>query len=292
MICTDFEPNLARPQAAMRQQEENCVKFTALHFAMRELHAVVRIPTPWICGTGVGVILALLAPFDTENTLPLWARLIYWVCLACLSFFTGAFLNDLLRSLTRPFPKLPHPAGFAAVVLVGVVISAAVLAEVLLMNWLVFGLPPRRMDYSLPIAINTLAISIVVNGVITWVTERLPPEDASQRETAPEEETVPVLIERLSFEKRGRLISLSVQDHYVEVTTTKGREMLLMRLRDAMREAGAGFQIHRSHWVAEGAIHAVQRKSSAAEVTTTDGRTLPVSRSYLPVLKEKGLLSR
>ncbi|CUH75396.1 Response regulator of the LytR/AlgR family protein [Tritonibacter multivorans] len=264
--------------------------FTALHFAIRELHALMRIPTPWICAAGAGLILGLLAPFGTEDTLSLAMRLFYWVFLACLTLFTGSFVNCLMRSFTQRFPPLPHPGGIAVVALVGGAIGAAVLAEVFFMNWLVFGLSPLRRGYTVPIALNTLAISIVVNGLITWVTDQLSQDSGSRAEAAPR--PVPALINRLPLDKRGDLISLSVQDHYVEVTTTKGREMVLMRLTDAIREAGGGFQIHRSHWVADGAVTAAQRKSSAAEVTLSDGRALPVSRTYLPVLKEKGLLPR
>ena len=289
---TDPYPSPSLPQAGIRQRKENHVEFTALHFAMRELQAMMRLPTPWICAAGAGLILGLLAPFGTEDTLPLWARLLYWVFLACLTLFTGTFVNCALRTLPERFPPLPHPGRILAVIIVGLVIGGAVLTEVLVMNWLVFDLSPVRSDYTVPIALNTLAISVVVNGLITWVTDQMPTHTENRGESRAMPEATPLLFDRLPFDKRGALISLSVQDHYVEVTTTKGREMLLMRLSDAIREAGPGFQVHRSHWVAEGAVTAAHRKNAAAEVTLRDGRTLPVSRTYVPSLKEKGLLPR
>lgn len=267
--------------------------FTALHFAIRELHALMRIPTPWVCALGAGVILALLAPFGTEDTLPLWVRLFYWVFLACLTLFTGTFVNCILRPFTQRFPPLPAIGGLVATLLVGTVVGGAVLTEVFVMNWLSFGISPLNFGYSLPIAINTMAISVVVNGLITWVSNRVERSHAnSERPQQPTAQSTPELLERLPYEKRGALISLSVQDHYVEVTTDAGRDILLMRFSDAIREAGNGFQIHRSHWVADSAVVAAKRKNSAAELTLSDGRTLPVSRTYLPVLKEKGLLPR
>ncbi|WP_411053284.1 LytTR family DNA-binding domain-containing protein, partial [Tritonibacter sp. SIMBA_163] len=56
-------------------------------------------------------------------------------------------------------------------------------------------------------------------------------------------------------------------------------------------EAGAGWQVHRSHWVAENAVVKGERIGSAARLTTADGRDLPVSRRYLPDLRKRGLLS-
>lgn len=269
---------------------------SALHFAIRELQAAMRLPTPWICAAAAGIILGLLAPFGTEETLPLLPRIGYWVFLACLTLFTGTFVNSLMRPLATRAPAMPHVLGLTVACGVGLLIGVAVLTEVFVLNWLVFRLSPLRTGYGVPVAINTLAISVLINGVITYVTDQLakaaPPAKAGADLPAQTRQPEPALLARLPFDKRGRLISLSVQDHYVEVTTAKGREMLLMRLGDAIGEAGAGFQIHRSHWVAEDAIAGARRKGSAAELTTCDGRALPVSRTYLPVLKEKGLLPR
>ena len=40
----------------------------------------------------------------------------------------------------------------------------------------------------------------------------------------------------LTMEKRALLLVLSVEDHYVRVRTTKGDELILMRLTDAIIE--------------------------------------------------------
>ncbi|MCB1397271.1 MAG: LytTR family transcriptional regulator, partial [Rhodobacteraceae bacterium] len=85
---------------------------------------------------------------------------------------------------------------------------------------------------------------------------------------------------------------LSVQDHYVEVVTTRGRELLLMRLSDAIAETEgcAGLQVHRSHWVALDQVQAAHRDGARAVLTLSDGREIPVSRTYVPAAKEAGLL--
>ena len=87
---------------------------------------------------------------------------------------------------------------------------------------------------------------------------------------------------------------MSVQDHYVEVTTTAGSSLLLMRLSDAMRETGdvEGLQVHRSHWVARAHVTAAKREGDKAILTLSDGRNLPASRSHIKALKEIGILPR
>lgn len=84
---------------------------------------------------------------------------------------------------------------------------------------------------------------------------------------------------------------MSVQDHYVEVTTSIGKSLLLMRLSDAIRETGdvAGLQVHRSHWVATAQVIKAKRDGDKAILTLSDGRTLPASRSRIKDLKAAGI---
>lgn len=80
----------------------------------------------------------------------------------------------------------------------------------------------------------------------------------------------------------------------MEVVTTRGRASVLMRLVDAMREAGdvRGLQVHRSHWVALDQVTAARRVGDAAVLTLSTGAEVPVSRSRLPDLRAAGLLPR
>ena len=83
-------------------------------------------------------------------------------------------------------------------------------------------------------------------------------------------------------------MSLSAQDHYVEVTTELGAELCLLRLSDAIAQTAPedGFQIHRSHWIAKSAIVEPKTKGSTGHVRLTDGRTLNVSQSRLADFKD------
>jgi len=64
-----------------------------------------------------------------------------------------------------------------------------------------------------------------------------------------------------------------------------------MRLADAMRETGAipGLQIHRSHWVARDAVVRTHRADGKLLLELSNGMRLPVSRGFLPQVREAGL---
>ncbi len=101
----------------------------------------------------------------------------------------------------------------------------------------------------------------------------------------------PKLLERLPQAKRGRLIRLVAQDHYVAVTTTAGDTLLAMRFRDAVAEAASvpGLQVHRSHWVAVSAVSGRCRTNGKAGLRLRDGSIVPIGRKFVPALREWGL---
>ncbi|WP_175483224.1 LytTR family DNA-binding domain-containing protein [Salinihabitans flavidus] len=93
--------------------------------------------------------------------------------------------------------------------------------------------------------------------------------------------------------REGRIISLSMQDHYVAVTTETGTELILMRLSDAidLLDGHPGARTHRSHWAAQAFAQSLSRDGRRHLLHLSDGRSLPVSASYrkmvLAMLEEK-----
>ena len=89
-------------------------------------------------------------------------------------------------------------------------------------------------------------------------------------------------------------MALTVQDHYVNIRTTNGSELVLMRLADAIREVGdtKGLQVHRSHWIAVDQVTAASRKGDGAVLSMTQGDDIPVSRANVAKIREAGLLPR
>jgi len=97
---------------------------------------------------------------------------------------------------------------------------------------------------------------------------------------------------RLPLEKRGCLIRLEAQDHYLNVVTKAGSALLLMRLQDAVEALAGlqGLQVHRSHWVALSAVAAHRRDKGRDFLVLTNGDEVPISRSFRPDVKAAGLI--
>ena len=165
-----------------------------------------------------------------------------------------------------------------------------VLVEVLAVNWLVLGSRPSDPGDLLGLAANVLAVGVVVAGIVVYfsnaTTDATPPTPQATKPEAPR------ILQRLPLEKRGRLISISVQDHYVEIVTSAGAALILLRLTDAISEVprDAGLQVHRSHWIATSEVKSARRDGAKAVLTMSDGRDIPVSRTYVQAVKEAGLL--
>lgn len=109
-------------------------------------------------------------------------------------------------------------------------------------------------------------------------------------EAGPGPAGMPPFMERVRPGRRGTVLALEADGHYLHVHTDAGSDMVLYRLSDAMRELGvdAGAQVHRSWWVAAGALSTERRRDSLRLV---NGLEVPVSRSYRLAARERGWLA-
>lgn len=84
-------------------------------------------------------------------------------------------------------------------------------------------------------------------------------------------------------ERRGRLLYLKSELHYLQVVTDRGSSLILYNLADAIEQlpARAGIQVHRSYWVARDAIEKLERRGRQGELLLRDGHRVPVSRQRL-----------
>ena len=98
-------------------------------------------------------------------------------------------------------------------------------------------------------------------------------------------------LDRLPLKLRGAEIwAIEAEDHYLRLHTSKGQDLILLRLADAISELEGveGAQAHRSWWVARDAIVAAERGDGRATLTLKDGSQVPVSRTYARTLRELG----
>ena len=166
----------------------------------------------------------------------------------------------------------PHQTGarHATAILFG---TLAIIIFLFIFNGLFsMRLPETALDM-LTLFAQTGLIVATVNGVLAFYNNNKKPLQPT--------ETVRVL-QRLPIDKRGELISMTVMDHYVELTTTRGKHLILMQFKDAIAEIPPqlGMQIHRTYWVASDQVQAHRRDGKQLLLITTAQDALPVSRRY------------
>lgn len=246
------------------------------HPALRELRQHLTTPQALVSLGAVAVTLAIVGPFETRMRLGLVPALGYWAVLVCATYAAGTALDIGFRHGMRQ--------GWLRVLAQTLATVAAVIAIVGGWNLMVFG--TFGGDSPLAFVLESGALAVVISGTLQWLGW-----SAAQAVAA---ENPPPLLERLPLDKRGRILALSVEDHYTRVRTNKGEELVLMRLGDAIREAAPepGLQVHRSHWVAIAAVTAAVREGDRAVLSLSHGGDIPASRSHIPALKEAGLLPR
>lgn len=274
----------------MREWTVAYVADTSLQLTMREMRGLFTDRRTLLILAAIVGVLGLSGPFGTFE-LPVGPRIAYWAAIGAATFATGSFFSTwtmhALAHKQMPLALRVLVAGLSA----GIPVAALVIA-VNLLAFPSYGMEPLAL---LSIAVYSIVISLVVSLVFGLTEAKTPGAvvtAAQSAATTDAEPPRPRLLDRLPVQTRGALISISVSDHYVDVVTSRGSALVLMRLGDAISEADGvpGLQIHRSHWVALGGVKSVRRENGKPVVETTAGKTLPISRTYLPEAKAAGLI--
>lgn len=246
--------------------------------ALREWRNHMCDPRILLVCVALSVFLAIIVPFGAAHEMPAIGRFGYWLLTVVATYCAGALINGLASHMLRPRLSLSAVIGLSCIA-AGIAISALVTA----INFFAIGQLPTLG--TLPLYLGSIfIIAFIIAGLFHVLSK--PNERAH---------TLPAtILDRMPYDKRGRLMVLSVEDHYVRNTTTKGAGFVLLRLSDAMRETGdvAGLQVHPSHWIALSAVKTARRDGDRAILTIISGDDIPVSRRYMPDIKEAGLLAR
>jgi DNA-binding LytR/AlgR family response regulator len=279
-------------QIQIRKTAESFVSESQRQFALREILSFWRSSRLWLTFSAVVLLFAITGPFGTDR-IAFIPRLAYWFALhaatwsVALAFALGGefalrgridsmLVRMLLGSLAAAFP-------------IGLVVGLLELA------W--FGRPigldsyVREVAVSLPLcgifcALTYMAMSGdpgLARGASDAADE--PPNTAAPE--MPRDSRAPALLRRLAPQNRGRLLHISVEDHYSKVRTVAGSELILLRFSDAIGEAAPedGMQVHRSHWVARDFVVTLRTAQGKAALALGDGSEVPVSRTYLPEVR-------
>ncbi|MEM6439046.1 MAG: LytTR family DNA-binding domain-containing protein [Pseudomonadota bacterium] len=231
----------------------------------------------------LAALFALTGPFDTDLRLALIPRAAYWTAAVAMAW-TLAIAHVTVVSSLLP-ARWPE---FARALLGAVACAPAIAGAIAILNTLVFGEAYAALDLGRGMALTAgmaVAVTLLVRLVGT-------PPLAAPSAFAPPRPPAPKLLRRLPPERRGAILRLSMHDHYVEVVTDRGSELVLLRLGDAAEEAWPteGAQVHRSHWVARAAVTEARREGGAWKLLLSDGFEAPVSRTRAAELAKAGWL--
>ncbi len=230
------------------------------------------------------VFMALTGAFGMEGV-PLGRRLAYWA--AVLSLGTVGALT-LRRWVGRSSALEARPWLGGAVVVLALTLPATL--GVWAITHLAFGgSAPGPLGLVLPVAVTSAAVMAVNLLAHRRPLETHAPPVAPDPASAPP--PPPRFLERLPPKLRGaELFAVEAQDHYLQLHTSRGTDLILLRLADAVAELDGleGAQTHRSWWVARDGYACARRADSRAVLTLKSGAEAPVSRTYVKALQEEG----
>ncbi|MCR5878246.1 LytTR family DNA-binding domain-containing protein [Phenylobacterium sp. J367] len=230
----------------------------------------------------VGSFMSFLSAFETSGT-PFVIRSILMISFAWIASLMGAAAFMFVEQaawVRRAWWRVALASAILMFAPMGLVVWSGV-------NLVAppQGDPPVS---SIPGYIGTsLVTSLFFCFLVAWI-RRTSIREGEAATAAP---PPPKFLERLPLRLRGADVwAVEAEDHYLRIHSSKGQDLILMRLADAVAELDGveGMQVHRSWWVARDAIADAKRGDGRATLTLKDGAQVPVSRTYAGELREKG----
>ena len=223
-----------------------------------------------------GAILGRLGPFGTFGDLTSGERYGYWIGLTLLMWLQGI---AVLAVVDTPFKRRGWPC-WARVILAALVAAVPTAFEV---AWAEMVLrverdlgPTDLLAIIGDVALLSVPLLLLTHGLVdhSGPVEPAAPEQASGASA---------LVALMDADKRGPLLAIGSEDHYVRLYSDRGDSLIAMRFSDATASLAAqeGMQVHRSWWVAADAVVAVVRAGEGLHLTLRNNLKVPVSRSYV-----------
>lgn len=227
------------------------------------------------------MVLALLGALGTDD-LPLMARLAYWVPLLLGGAVIGNFMAQLVLRVPRAGANI-WVFGALLASAVSIPITAIVAAYTQLLLSTSFTLATLPYLYGSVLVISAAMTAIMIMASAPGRVTHAPSEGGI---------ATPIrFMERLPPKLKGAVIyAISSEDHYLRLHTSKGSDLILMRLSDAISELEGleGAQTHRSWWVARDAVEGARREGDRVVLALKGDVEAPVSRPNQRPLREAG----
>lgn len=271
------QPELRKTPAPARQTAP-----TAFGEAPNAAPALIEWARNLGIATAAGAFLAFVGALDTGQ-MPLAQRLLYWVPVITVG---GVFGRGMALLVSRLAPQTQaNPWVFG--ILLALAISAPASVGVWGYTNLIFNahMPARALPvfYASVLVISAAMTAIMI--AVSWPGRRTfaPPGGAAPAQVR--------FLDRLPGKLKGaEIYAVSAEDHYLRVHTSKGGDLILMRLSDAIAELEGleGAQTHRSWWVARTAIESARRDGDKVALVLKGGAEAPVSRPNIKPLRDAG----
>ena len=230
-----------------------------------------------------GLFMSLISPFGSGEG-PLWARIGYWIGLMS----AGTLLANLVARVAVRMDLFERRPWLWALF-----VALAITPPQTIVVWAATGLtfghglrPALLLGFTPPVLLITLAML-----AITVLSHQVPAQTHAPGVAAPDGAPAVAFLARLPPRLRGaELHAVQAEDHYLRLHTSRGQDIILMRLADALTELEGmeGAQVHRSWWVARDAVVDAERGNGRASLTLKTGAVAPVSRTYARALREAG----
>jgi len=225
-----------------------------------------------------GLFLGLVGPFGSYFSGPAWQRMGYWT--AMLLAGSLPFVAAALIILRRDWSYVATGAALAGAALLLAIPFAAIVSVVAVHLWPQLRAFGPAIWYAQVVAIAvplTLALGLGRKALAAKQKADGAPRCAVARP--------------LGADPRS-ILCLQMEDHYVRVHTGAGSRLVLATLQQAIAsvEGAPGLQVHRSWWVANGAVAEVLADGRNLRLRLTNGVVAPVARSAVAAVREAGWL--
>jgi len=219
------------------------------------------------------MMVAAMDPFDYRAIMPFWVTLPVWgfYVASLMAFYCLINYLLLLNSLKRPNFTIYFPV-------VGLTVMTM---TTFLSNYLVSLISGRLFD--LDTAFNHMGLSLVIIVLIETIFFRFvrPPllQLILERTEKQHKNDAKIRICGNEF-VISDILSLKSMDHYIEVLTVSGTQIIRCRLVDFLEHMDDcdGIRSHRSHWVS---CHEIERfvfGPEFSEIKSKSGAILPIAK--------------
>lgn len=233
-------------------------------------------------GMGLTALFVFLEPTPTQ-VLSLPGLIGFWTAHV---FLFLALAQGCQVLISRHVSPKANP--WAAITAAGIMASALLAPMALGLDHLMVGpLDPAEAEGWTWVELIEEWASLGAPATLVWLGLnavrflRLPEPEPASTPQGTESRAEPGFMRRLPPGRRGQLIALTAELHYLRVYTTLGDSLILQGFGEALAQLGpqAGIRIHRSHWIDPAFVAEVTRDRGRTNVRLSNGLVLPVARN-------------